>query len=101
MPEPFIVLIYVLAVARLTGLVVTDTITEGLRDRLIGWLDDRPQTLGSFVATLIQCPWCASIWISVVAGPLVWFWGESPVMLIPALILAFSQVAGMISNLGR
>ncbi len=49
----------------------------------------------------IACPWCAGMWVSLVASPMVWFWGGSPVMLIPALALAFSQVTGMISNLGR
>lgn len=94
-------LIYALAVARVTGLIVSDSITEPARDALIGWLDDRPATLGSFVAALIQCPWCAGMWVSLVAAPLVWFWGDSPVMLIPALALAFSQVTGATANLGR
>ena len=93
--------IYALAVARVTGLIVTDTITEGARDALIGWLDDRPRTLGAFIADLIQCPWCAGMWVSLVAAPLVWSWGDSPALLIPALALAFSQVTGMTSNLGR
>jgi hypothetical protein len=41
------------------------------------------------------------MWVSLIAAPLVWFFGDSPFMLIPALALAFSQVTGMISNLGR
>lgn len=94
-------LIYALAVARVTGLVVADSITEPARDAFLGWLDDRPATLGSFVAALIQCPWCAGMWLSLVAAPLVWFWHGSPWMLIPAIALAFSQVTGMTANLGR
>lgn len=94
-------LIYALAVARVTGLIVADSITEPARDALLGWLDDRPKTLGSFVAAVIECPWCAGMWVSLVAAPLVWFWGDSPVMLIPALALAFSQVTGATANLGR
>lgn len=98
---PVALLIYALAVARVTGLVVSDSITEPLRDRLIGWLDDQPGTAGAFLAELIGCPWCAGMWISMFAAPLVWQWGMSPVMLIPALALAFSQVAGMIHGIGR
>lgn len=94
-------LIYALAVARVTGLVYADSITEPARDALIGWLDDRPKTLGSFITDLIQCPWCAGMWVALVAAPLVWFWGDHPVMLIPAVALAFSQVTGMTHNLGR
>lgn len=101
MPELVILLVYALAVARVTGLITLDTITEDIRDSIIGWLDDRPKTLGAYLATLITCPWCAGMWVSLVAAPLVWFWGDHPVLLIPALALAFSQATGMISNLGR
>jgi uncharacterized protein DUF1360 len=94
-------LIYTLAVMRVVGLIQADSITEDARDAFLGWLDDRPKTLGAFVADLIQCPWCVSIWVGAVAAPLVWFWGGHPVMLIPALMLAFSQVTGMSHNLGR
>jgi hypothetical protein len=94
-------LIYALAVARVTGLITLDSITEPARDALISWLDDRPKTLGSSIATLITCPWCAGMWVAMVTAPLVWFWGHQPALLIPALALAFSQVTGMISNLGR
>jgi hypothetical protein len=41
------------------------------------------------------------MWVSLIAAPLVWFWGDSPVMLIPAIALAFSQVTGATHNLGR
>lgn len=94
-------LVYALAVLRVTGLIVSDTITEPARDWALGWLDDRPATLGSFVAALIQCPWCAGMWVSLVAAPLVWFWWDAPVMLVLAIALAFSQFTGMFSNLGR
>jgi hypothetical protein len=93
--------IYTLAVARLTGLVVADTITENLRDAIIDRLDSRPRTLGSFLATLLECPWCAGMWLSLIASPLVWFFHDSPVMLIPALALAISQFIGMTASIGR
>lgn len=101
MTDPVLLVVYALAVARVTGLITTDTITEGIRDGLIGWLDDRPKTLGSFVATLITCPWCSGMWVASAASPLVWFWGDLPALVIPALALAFSQATGMISEIGR
>jgi uncharacterized protein DUF1360 len=94
-------LIYALAVTRLDGLIRADGITEDARGALLVWLDDRPKTLGKFIADVLDCPWCLSIWIGAVAAPMVWFFGDHPVMLIPALILAFSQVTGMTHNLGR
>lgn len=96
-----LLIVYALAVMRVTGLIYADSITEGARDALLVWLDDRPGTLGAFIAELIKCPWCVSIWVGGVAAPLVWFWGDHPVMLVPAIALAFSQVTGMTHNLGR
>ena len=101
MMDPVILLVYALAVSRVTGLITTDAITEDIRDSVITWLDDRPRTLGAYLATLITCQWCASMWVSLAAAPLVWFWPTSPFLLIPALALALSQTTGMISNLGR
>lgn len=101
LPTWLALLIYALAVARVTGLIVADTITEPIRDRIVGWLDDTPGSAGEWFASLITCPWCAGMWVSLIAAPLVWFWGDSPVMLIPALALAFSQVTGATANLGR
>lgn len=94
-------IVYSLAISRVTGLITSDSLTESARDQLIAWLDDRPKTLGNLIATLITCPWCAGMWVSLVAAPLVWFFGTSPVMLVPALALAFSQVTGMIAHIGR
>lgn len=100
-PAAVLLLIYALAVARVTGLIVSDSITEPARDTLIGWLDDRPKTLGSAIATLITCPWCAGMWVSLIASPLVWFWGDTPWIIVPGLALAFSQVTGMAAGVGR
>lgn len=101
LPAWVLLVIYPLAVARLTGLVVQDTITEPVRDGLIGWLDDRPKTVGSFIAALVSCVWCSSIWLSGGMAPLIFLWGDEPVMIGLALVAAFSQIAGMIHNLGR
>lgn len=101
MTDPVLLIVYALAVARITGLIVSDSITEPPRDAVIGWLDDRPGTLGAWLADLITCPWCAGMWVALVASPMVWFWGHSPVMLILAIALAFSQVTGMLANINR
>jgi hypothetical protein len=101
MPSLVILIVYALAVTRVTGLIVSDTITDDARTRLIGWLDDRPRTLGSFVASLISCSWCVGVWVSMIAAPLVWYFGDCPVLLIPALAMAMAQVVGMIFGIGR
>lgn len=99
--EPWVLLIYALAVARITGLIVADVIFDGPRSALLGRLDPRPATLGAFVAGLLTCPWCVSIWVAAAASPAVWWFGDRPWLLIPAIGLAFSQVVGMTSEIGR
>lgn len=94
-------LIYALAIVRVTGLVTTDTLTESLRDGIIGWLDDRPRTLGKYLATLITCPWCAGMWVSLAGTGVWWLWGDVVPVFLLALSLAFSQFTGMISGVGR
>ena len=94
-------LVFSLAGARVTGLIATDKLTENLRDDFVGWLDSRPRTLGAFLAAMIRCPWCAGMWVALAEAPLVWWFGDRPWMLVPALALAFSQVTGMISGIGR
>lgn len=90
-----------LTVARVTGLVVSDSITEPLRDRILLWLDDRPATLGEWLGKLITCPWCVGMWVSLAAAPLaVWMIGL-PWLLVLPVALAFSQVTGMIAGIGR
>lgn len=107
-----------LAVARLTHLVVADTITAGPRDFLIRraytqadradfleaaeeWespteavaTDRHPPKL----AKLLTCPWCSSVWLGMgvlvlrKAAPRLW----GPL----SEGLAFSQVAGILSQL--
>lgn len=95
-----LLLVYGLAVARLTGLITRDEITRPVRDGLLARLDEGRGWHRS-LATLATCPWCVSIYAGAVAAPVAWWWGESPVFLIPALVLAFSQVSGMLSDVGR
>ena len=97
----WLLVVYALAVARLTGLAVKDSITMPIRDRILNWLDDEPGTLGWWVGEGITCPWCVSMWIAGAAAPMVWWYGNQPWMVIPATAFAFSQIAGMTSEWGR
>ena len=93
MISPLDLLIAALSVARVTRLITTDYLTAGTRAKLINrWGTDSP------LSYLITCQWCASIWVATVAAPLVWWWGDTPWMMLPALVLAFSQAAGMLSR---
>jgi hypothetical protein len=100
MPDWVVLIVYALAVARLTGLVVDDEITRPARAVLLANVhpDDR---FANAAATLITCQWCSSIWIAAAATPLYWWFGHHLWLLLPAIGLAFSQVTGMTSRLGR
>lgn len=89
-----------LAVARATGLLVADDITQPARDAILRRLDVT-RLQHRIIATLTTCPWCVSIWLGAVAAPLTWHHGTHPLVAIPALALAFSWVAGVTSSLGR
>lgn len=94
-----LVLVYVLAVARVTGLVTADEITATPRDRLVAHLP--PNRLGEALEYLVTCPWCVSIWVAALTAPLVWLWGDTAWVQVPLVALAASQVAGMVAPLGR
>ena len=92
--------LYSLAVFRVTRLLVADKITEKPRLAFVRRRDDE-----DIWAYFVMCPWCVSIWVSLVAAPLTWWFGglnATPVsawMAVPALVLAYSAVTGIVSSL--
>ena len=90
------ILVIVLAVVRLTGLVIEDEIAELPRE----WILDRVPDDGK-LAYLFTCPWCVSIYIGAAVAPLAWWHSSNPAVMLPAMALAFSQVAGMTASIGR
>lgn len=122
-------IVFALAVARVTRLVNEDVLLKGPRERLVAWAWGRRYgrqpvaarsedgaSLGQMpmwqaakangaiepqLAYLITCAWCASIYVGAVAAPL-WFWlGTSPWLLVPAVALAFSYVTGFLAQYGE
>lgn len=92
--EPTLLALDALAVARLTRLVTTDTITEPVRNWLAvirpGRLAERPR-----VAEFLTCPWCISFWIAI---GVVMLQTLAPSACLPiSAVLAFSQVAGLLA----
>lgn len=100
-----LLLLDALAVARLTRLVVTDTILAPLRARLIGSRPSTTRDLGGErilvaarprLAELLSCPWCTSPYLAAIVvacqalAPAVWIY--------PSAILAFSLLAAMIAE---
>jgi hypothetical protein len=111
MPSVITILVFALAVARVTRFITNDKLSEGPRARLVDaawqrWRPAVPVTGRKWAdepkpAYLLTCPWCASIYVGAVAAPLCWFLGDNPWLFIPALACAFSQVTGMLAKIGE
>jgi len=111
MPDMVALVVYALATARLSSMLPQDLIFNDLKVTLLRRLmpdddtEDAEDVTASWwrkkLAELIMCVWCQSIWIgaaTAIATCAVTGWGYVHA---PALALAFSQVAGMLSDLGR
>lgn len=104
-PALAVLLVYALATARLTGLATgADEITAPA----VLWLVDKINPAGlekgwRFLAAYgVGCMWCVSIYLGILAmAPVAYWYATEPWALIPAMGLAFSQVTGMVSGLGR
>lgn len=81
----------VLATARLTRLVVADQITDGVRR----WVQARS---GENVAYLVTCPWCASPYLAVPVAVGVLWHGANRAVLLVLVVLAASEVTGLIAG---
>ena len=99
-PSNALLVVYALAVYRLTRLVTTDTITDGVREWLrvraygrVGY-DDKGSALGVWAFGLVTCDWCSSIWLGF-GAMLAWKYGGTPSNLV-AVALSYSAVAGIV-----
>lgn len=87
-------LLYALALARLTKLVNDDVITDPLRARLARRFNSTHPTVVYFV----ECPWCVSVWLGAATSPLIVEALNLPWYFIVLLTLAGSQLTGLISH---
>lgn len=65
-----VLLILALASARVTRLIVTDTIT--MRPR--AWAVGKAGGVNTPVGKLLTCGWCTGFWVSVVVAGSWWWW---------------------------
>jgi hypothetical protein len=87
--------VYLLAFARLILIVTSDVITERPRDAIVTALKERKHNL---LAYMLLCPWCVSIWLAIPAAPIIYAYGDSPWLFVPALWLALSAAAGALAR---
>jgi hypothetical protein len=87
--------VYLLAFARLIVLLTGDFITARPRDAFVTALKERKHHT---LAYLFLCPWCLSIWLAIPAAPIIYAYGNSPWLFVPALGLALSAAAGSLAR---
>jgi hypothetical protein len=87
--------IYLLAFARLIVILTSDVILTPPRDAFVGALKERGHDM---LAYLFLCPWCLSIWLAIPAAPIIYAYGDSPWLFVPALALALSAAAGALAR---
>ena len=93
-------IVYALAIARATGLITTDYLTKPLRDWLFRKLNP-DKTWHERLAYLIECPWCVSVWVAAALVPVAYWWGAHWSVQVAGLILAASQVTGLLATIGN
>jgi len=91
----FVTAIEIIAFARLVVLLTSDVITARPRDAFVTALKERGHNL---LAYLFLCPWCLSIWLAIPAAPIIYAYGNSPWLYVPALGLALSAAAGALAR---
>lgn len=85
-----LVLLAVLATARLTRLINDDAIL----DRPRAWVQRGGE---SKLAYFVTCPWCVSIWVGACVAVATYDWHAYGVVQVGLLMLAASHVTGMLA----
>lgn len=87
--------IYLLAFARVVVLLTSDVITARPRDAIVEALKERKHNM---LAYMLLCPWCLSVWLAIPAAPVIYAYGHSWWLFVPALALALSAAAGALAR---
>lgn len=94
-----IIVLTILAVARVTRLITTDVLFETPRNAAIMWLVRDPgRPVRDRAAYLIVCDWCASVYVGAAAAGAWYAWGETIGYMAVVLALAASYVTGFLAS---
>ncbi len=84
-----LVVLVVLATARLTKLIIDDYILEPVRV----WVNDHA---GDGIVYLIQCPWCVSIYVGAGVSVAAWAWRDQAWLIVALIALTASYLTGIL-----
>lgn len=97
-----ILVLTILAVARVTRFITSDVLFEGVRARVIRKLiehEGAPSALRGKLAYLIVCDWCASAYVGAAVAGAWYAWGETMAYEATVLALAASYVTGFLATI--
>lgn len=108
MPPLINMVLFLLAITRVTTLITHDEISRPIRAWLVSRFNAWSRThrallyaLGEPDADDTGCPWCISVWVGAAGSPIMLMWGDRLWVLVPVVALAASQITGMIYQWGR
>lgn len=81
------------AAMRITRFITADYLADDFR----GWVMRRFGA-DSKLATLVECPWCVSIWATGSLFALAWAYGDRAWFVWPAAALTASQIIGLVAQ---
>ena len=86
--------LWVLALARVTRLIVADRLTDFLRV----WAYKRSRGGESMLTYFVQCPWCISMWLGFATAWIIWLQADIPGYLYPLVALSGSYLVGLLAT---
>lgn len=92
-----VIILTVLAVARVTRFVTTDTLFDPVRIWVLRKLYERNDK--SRIAYLISCDWCTSIYVGAAAACAYAAWHATMPFMVVTLALASSHVTGFLASI--
>ena len=96
-----IIVLTILAVARVTRFITTDALFDTPRRWAVQKLIDpgRARAARDKIAYLIVCDWCSSVYVGAGAAGAYWTWGETMPYMVICLALAASYATGLLASL--
>ena len=96
-----IIVLTILAVARVTRFITTDALFDGPRGWAVQKLINpgRARAARDKIAYLIVCDWCSSVYVGAGAAGAYWTWGETMPYMVICLALAASYATGLLASL--
>jgi len=96
LPAVVVLVIWVLALARVTRLINADEITDPMRI----WVMHKTG-VESTASYFVRCPWCVSMWLGLASAPFALWLADLSLWLWPVVALAGSHITGLLAGLDR